>query len=169
MAQNNQAFLGDYTPHVKSSSKRQSRKFKDLDLDFGRHPVTNDVNVVEDAIAIKRSVRNLIQTNFYERPFHPELGCGIREMLFENYTPVISVYLKRKIEEVLINHEPRIELTGIVINGDDFEQGQAAEIVDAGRLASNDIDGNRLRIDIYFNIIGTPSPQSMSMNLQRLR
>ena len=89
--------------------------------------------------------------------------------LFENYTPVISVYLKRKIEEVLINHEPRIELTGIVINGDDFEQGQASEIVDAGRLASNDIDGNRLRIDIYFNIIGTPSPQSMSMNLQRLR
>ena len=99
----------------------------------------------------------------------PKAGVRLREMLFENYTPVISVYLKRKIEEVLINHEPRIELTGIVINGDDFEQGQASEIVDAGRLASNDIDGNRLRIDIYFNIIGTPSPQSMSMNLQRLR
>ena len=96
MAQSNQAFLDDYTPEVKSSSKRQSRKFRDIDLDFGRHPVTNDVNMVEDAIAIKRSVKNLIQTNFYERPFHPELGCGIREMLFENYTPVISVYLKEK-------------------------------------------------------------------------
>ena len=60
MAQNNQAFLNDYTKHVKSTSTRQSRKFKDIDLDFGRHPITNDVNVVEDAIAIKRSVRNLI-------------------------------------------------------------------------------------------------------------
>ena len=169
MAQDNQNYFADYTREVKSTSTRQSRKFKDIDLNFTRHPVTNDIGTIEDVIAIKRSVRNLIQTNYYERPFHPELGCGIREMLFENYTPVISVYLKRKIEEVLINHEPRIELTGIVINGDDFEQGQAAEIVDAGRLASNDIDGNRLRIDIYFNIIGTPSPQSMSMNLQRLR
>ena len=169
MAQNNQAFLGDYTPEVKSSSKRQSRKFRDIDLNFDRHPVTYDINVVEDAIAIKRSVKNLIQTNFYERPFHPELGCGIRELLFENYSPVISVYIKRKIEEVLKNHEPRIDLTGIVINGDDFEDGEASEIVDAGRLASNDIDGNRLRIDVYFNIIGTPSPQTVSMSLQRLR
>ena len=55
------------------------------------------------------------------------------------------------------------------INGDDFEDGEASEIVDAGRLASNDIDGNRLRIDVYFNIIGTPSPQTVSMSLQRLR
>ena len=78
MAQNNQAFLNDYTKHVKSTSTRQSRKFKDIDLDFGRNLVTNDVNVVEDAIAIKRSVRNLIRTNFYERPFHPEIGCGLK-------------------------------------------------------------------------------------------
>ena len=169
MAQNNQAFLNDYTKHVKSTSTRQSRKFKDIDLDFGRNLVTNDVNVVEDAIAIKRSVRNLIRTNFYERPFHPEIGCGVKGLLFENYTPVTNVFLKRKIEEVLKNHEPRIDLTGIVINGDDFEDGEASEIVDAGRLASNDIDGNRLRIDVYFNIIGTPSPQTVSMSLQRLR
>ena len=169
MAQDNQAFLGDYTPNVKSSSKRQSRKFRDIDLDFGRHPVTNDVNMVEDAIAIKRSVKNLIQTNFYERPMHPELGCGIRELLFEIYTPVMSVYLKRKIEEVLINHEPRIVLTGITINGDDFDQGEQHQQLDANRLASNDIDGNRLRIDIYFDIIGVPHPQTVSMTLQRLR
>ena len=59
MAQSNSAFLDDYTKHVKSTSTRTSRKFKDIDLDFGRNPVTNDVNVVEDAIAIKRSVKNL--------------------------------------------------------------------------------------------------------------
>ena len=168
MAQNNQAFLGDYTPHVKSSSKRQSRKFKDLDLDFGRHPVTNDVNVVEDAIAIKRSVRNLIQTNFYERPFHPELGSGVRGLLFENYSPVMNVLLKRKIEECLINNEPRIELTGILINGDSFDDDDA-DIINMNQMDTNNIDNNKLDVQIEFNIIGMPETQSTSISLKRLR
>ncbi len=164
MAQSNRAYLSDWTPNVKSTSTRSSRKFKDIDLDFGRHPVTNDVNVVEDVIAIKRAVKNLVQTNFYERPFHPELGCGIRGLLFENYSPLLNVFLKRKIEECLMYHEPRINLTGIVINGDDFEH-VAGEIISA----SNDIDSNRLRVEIYFTVIGVPLPQVVSMNLQRLR
>lgn len=163
MADRAQAYSNDYIKHVKSTSTRQSRKFKDIDLDFGRHPVTNDVNTIEDAIAIKRSVRNLIQTNFYERPFHPELGCGVRGLLFENYNPVTSVFLKRKIEECLLNNEPRIQLTGIMINGDDFEY------LSEDRVISGDIDSNRLRIEIYFNIIGVPHPQTVSMTLQRLR
>ena len=169
MAQTNKAFLDDYTKHVKSSSKRQSRKFRDIDLDFGRHPVTNDINVVEDAIAIKRSVRNLIQTNFYERPMHPELGCGIREMLFENYSPVISIYIKRKIEEVLINNEPRIRLTGITVNGDDFEKGARAEEANEFLSGATEIDNNRVVIDIFFDIIGVPQPQQVSINLYRVR
>ena len=163
MADKVQAYSNDYIKHVKSTSTRQSRKFKDIDLDFGRHPVTNDVNTIEDAIAIKRSVRNLIQTNFYERPFHPELGCGVRGLLFENYNPVTNVFLKRKIEECLLNHEPRIQLTGIVINGDDFEY------LSEDRVSSGDIDSNTLRVEIYFNIIGVPHPQSVSITLQRLR
>ena len=162
MAQNNQAFLNDYTKHVKSSSTRQSRKFKDIDLDFGRHPVTNDVNVVEDAIAIKRSVRNLVLTNFYERPFHPELGCGIRGLLFENFNPVNSMFLKRKIEECLVNNEPRIELTGIIINGENL----SGSVLD---VRNQNADDNRLEVEIHFNIIGVPHPHSVSINLQRLR
>ena len=101
MAQSNQTFLGDWTPSVKSTSTKQSRKFKDIDLDFGRNIVTNDVNTIEDVIAIKRSVKNLVQTNFYERLFHPELGCGVRQLLFENYSPLTSIYLRRKLEEKL--------------------------------------------------------------------
>ena len=162
MAQNNQAFLNDYTKHVKSSSTRQSRKFKDIDLDFGRHPVTNDVNVVEDAIAIKRSVRNLVLTNFYERPFHPELGCGIRGLLFENFNPVNSMFLKRKIEECLVNNEPRIVLTGIIINGENLS-GSGLDV------RNQNADDNRLEVEIHFNIIGVPHPHSVSINLQRLR
>ena len=167
MAQNNQAFLNDYTKHVKSTSTRQSRKFRDIDLNFDRHPVTNDINTVEDAIAIKRSVKNLIQTNFYERPFHPELGCGVRGLLFENFSPVMNVLLKRKIEECLINNEPRIELTVILINGDSFDEGD--EIMNPNLLNSGNMDENRLDVEIQFNIIGVPDPQAVSISLQRLR
>ena len=73
-----------YDSQTTSSSKRNSRKFRDFDLDFSRNAVTNDINTIEDVISVKRSLKNLIQTNFYERPFQPELGCGIRELLFEN-------------------------------------------------------------------------------------
>ena len=86
MAQDNQNYFADYTREVKSTSTRQSRKFKDIDLNFTRHPVTNDIGTIEDVIAIKRSVRNLIQTNYYERPFHPELGCGIRPVSYTHLT-----------------------------------------------------------------------------------
>ena len=161
MAQSNQAFLGNWIPSVKSTSTKQSRKFKDIDLDFGRNIVTNDVNTVEDVIAIKRSVKNLVQTNFYERLFHPELGCGIRQLLFENYTPLTSVFLKRKIEEVLVNNEPRISLTSIIINDDTFESMNPG--------ITEDIDSNRLRVDIHFYIVGISLPQIVNVQLQRLR
>ena len=138
-----------YDSQSQSKSTRNSRKFRDLDLDFERNIVTNDVKVVEDVVAIKRSVRNLVQTNFYERPFHPELGCGVRELLFENFTPLTAVFIKRKIEEVLINYEPRINLTNVSVDDDQ--------------------DRNRLVVDIYFRIIGIEGPQVVSTFLQRIR
>tara|TARA_Y100000004_G_C8679901_1_gene312877 strand:- start:38 stop:463 length:426 start_codon:yes stop_codon:yes gene_type:complete len=138
-----------YDSQITNNSSRSSRKFRDLDLDFSRNPVTNDVNVVEDVIAIKRSVKNLVQTNYYERPFQPELGCGVRELLFQNFTPLTAVFLKKKIEEVLVNYEPRIELQNIAVDDDQ--------------------DGNRLVVDIYFYIVGIPGPQVVSTYLQRLR
>ena len=157
----NQKYLQDYTKHVKSTSTKQSRKFKDLDLDFGRNIVTNDVNTIEDVIAIKRSVRNLVQTNFYERLFHPELGCGVRQLLFENYSPLTSVFMRRKLEEVLVNYEPRISLSSIIIN-DDAEDHLNPAIPD-------DIGHNKLRVDIHFYVVGIPSPQTVNIQLQRLR
>ena len=157
----NQKYLQDYTKHVKSTSTKQSRKFKDLDLDFGRNIVTNDVNTIEDVIAIKRSVRNLVQTNFYERLFHPEKGCGVRQLLFENYSPLTSVFMRRKLEEVLVNYEPRISLTSIIIN-DDAEDHLNPAIPD-------DIGHNKLRVDIHFYVVGISSPQIVNVQLQRLR
>ena len=138
-----------YDSQTQSKSTRNSRRFRDIDLDFNRNAVTNDVNVVEDIIAIKRSVRNLVQTNFYERPFHPELGCGVRGLLFENFTPLTMIYMKRKIEETLINYEPRISLTSVSVDDDQ--------------------DKNRLVVDIHFRIIGVEGPQVVSTFLQRIR
>ena len=138
-----------YDSQTQSKSTRNSRQFRDIDLDFNRNAVTNDVTVVEDVIAVKRSVRNLVQTNYYERPFQPELGCGIRELLFEPFTPMTKVFLQRKIEEVLINHEPRIQLQNVAVDDDQ--------------------DRNRLVVDIYFYIVGVPGPQTVSTFLQRVR
>jgi len=138
-----------YDSQTQSKSTRNSRRFRDIDLDFNRNTVTNDVNVVEDIIAIKRSVRNLVQTNFYERPFHPELGCGVRGLLFENFTPLTMIYMKRKIEETLISYEPRISLTAVNVDDDQ--------------------DRNRLVVDIHFRIIGVEGPQVVSTFLQRIR
>jgi len=138
-----------YDSQTQSKSTRNSRQFRDIDLDFNRNAVTNDVAVVEDVIAVKRSVKNLIQTNFYERPFHPELGCGIRELLFENFTPMTKIFLQRKIEEVLINYEPRINLQNVAVDDDQ--------------------DNNRLVVDIYFYVVGVPGPQVVQTFLQRVR
>jgi|TARA_B110000908_G_C10199419_1_gene424612 phage baseplate assembly protein W len=141
--------MAQYDSSTQSTSNRNSRKFKDIDLDFGRNVVTNDINTVTDVVAIKRSVKNLIQTNFYERPFHPEIGCGVRELLFENFTPITGVFIKRKIAEVLANYEPRVTLNSIRLDDDQ--------------------DNNRLVVDIYFYIVGIPGPQQVSTFLQRLR
>ena len=138
-----------YDSQTQSKSTRNSRRFRDIDLDFTRNAVTNDVNVVEDVIAVKRSVRNLIQTNFYERPFNPELGCGVRELLFEPFTPITKVLLERKIEEVLQNFEPRCVLQNVTVDDDQ--------------------DRNRLLVSLYFYVRGIPGPQTVSTFLQRLR
>ena len=138
-----------YDSQTQSNSTRNSRKFRDIDLDFSRNAVTNDVNVVEDVVAVKRALRNLIQTNFYERPFQPELGCGIRELLFEPYSPLTAVFLKRKISEVITNHEPRVRLEDISLD--------------------DDPDRNRLKVDLYFYVVGVNEPQTVSTFLQRLR
>ena len=138
-----------YDSQTQNKSTRNSRRFRDLDLDFTRNVVTNDVNVVENVVAVKRALRNLIQTNFYERPFQPELGCGIRELLFEPYSPLTAVFLKRKISEVITNHEPRVRLEDISLD--------------------DDPDRNRLKVDLYFYVVGVNEPQTVSTFLQRLR
>ena len=132
-----------------NNSKRATRIYKDLDLDFGRNIVTNDVNKLTDVEAVKRSVRNLINTNHFERPFHPELGGNVRAMLFEPMTPLTALNLQRKVEEVLNNFEPRAKITQII--------------------ADPDIDRNAYRLSIKFYVIGVTNPITVETFLERLR
>ena len=137
------------TENLSNNSKRATRIYKDLDLDFGRNAVTNDVNKLTDVEAVKRSVRNLINTNHFERPFHPEIGGNVRALLFENITPLTALNLQRKIEEVLNNFEPRAKITQI--------------------LADPDIDRNGYRLEIRFYVIGIQNPITVETFLERLR
>ena len=132
-----------------NNSKRATRIYKDLDLDFGRNTVTNDVNKLTDVESVKRSVRNLINTNHFERPFHPEIGGNIRALLFELMTPLTALNLQRKVEEVLKNFEPRANVTQI--------------------LADPDIEKNGYRLEIKFYVIGIQNPIVVETFLERLR
>ena len=103
-----------------NDSPRSARIYKDLNLNFGRHPVTKEIQTITDAAAVKRSVRNLVQYGYYEKPFHPEIGSGVRDMLFENMTPLTAQVLSQKIQDVINNFEPRAQLAGVeVIPRDD--------------------------------------------------
>ena len=139
--------MANYDASANNQSNRSTRIYKDLD--FGRNVVTSDVNKLTDVEAVKRSVRNLINTSHFERPFHPEIGSNVRAMLFEPVTPLTALNLQRKVEEVLLNFEPRIKLVQI--------------------LANPNIDANAYNLTISFYVIGTTQPVTVETFLERLR
>jgi|TARA_B100000214_G_scaffold333620_1_gene275784 phage baseplate assembly protein W len=132
-----------------NNSNRISRTFKDLDLDFGLNSVTKDVNKLTDAEAIKRSVRNLINTNNYDRPFRPEIGSGIRGLLFEPMTELTAHFMQLKIAEVLNEYEPRVIVDNILVRPEE--------------------DRNSYAVSVQFVIVGTLEPVIVDTFLERLR
>ena len=97
---------------------RNVRQYTDLDLFFGKKATSKDISKVTDIQAVKRSVRNLVLTNHYEKPFHPEIGSGVMDMLFEPMTPITAHILTKKIEDVIINFEPRANLVQVIAQED---------------------------------------------------
>lgn len=138
-----------YDSQNTNTSNTATKSYKDLDLDFGRNVVTNDVNKLTDVEAVKRSVRNLIQTNHFERPFHPELGGNVRALLFEPLNMFTAMNLQRKIAEVIANFEPRVQL--IQVN------------------AKPDEERNSFLVSISFNILGVAQGVTVETMLERLR
>ena len=129
---------------------RNVRKYRDLDLFFSRKQGSGDVNRITDIEAVKRSVRNLVLTNFYEKPFHPEIGSGVRDMLFENMSPLTAVVLAKKVEDVIENFEPRARLIGV--------------------RALPNLDRNEYELTIEFFVVNTPTELvDMTVFLEVLR
>ena len=126
--------------------------YKDLSLFFTPNPVSGDVTMVTDVQDIKRSVRNLVMTNRFEKPFHPEIASHVRDLLFERFTPITFNLLRNRIETVLANYEPRVSVTDV-------------EIDDTGEA----IDGNELNVRIFFTLRNDPQIQSVDILLERVR
>ena len=131
-----------------------SRAFKDISLSFTRHPVTNDVTVLKNEDAIKRSVINLCRTRINERFFNDLLGTSIEDSLFETNLNDISSFLEREITVLLKNFEPRIRLTNVI----------------AESLIDSLVDSYELQIRIEYEITGLPFPtQNIEFLLQPTR
>ena len=116
---------------------RDVRQWRDLDLFFGKKQASKDINKVVDVQAVKRSVRNLVLLNHYEKPFHPEIGSGVRDMLFELMTPITAFILAKKIEDVIENFEPRAKLVGV--------------------RALPNLDRNEYEVTVEFYVVNTPT------------
>ena len=129
---------------------RISRSFKDISLSFTKHPVTNDVTVLKNEDAIKKSVVNLCRTRINERFFNDLLGTSIEDSLFETNLDDIASFLEREITVLLKNFEPRIRLTSVIVE--------------------SLVDSYELQIRIEYDITGLPFPsQSIDFLLQPTR
>ena len=130
--------------------ERNVRQYTDLDLFFAKKATSKDISKVTDIQAVKRSVRNLVLTNHYEKPFHPEIGSGVRGMLFEPMTPLTAHILTRKIEDVIVNFEPRARLISV--------------------RAQPNLDRNEYECTIEFYVVNTPTELvDLTLFLERLR
>ena len=105
--------MSRYDATQTNESTRSSKIFKDLNLDFQQNAATKDIQKIKDIEAVKRSVRNLVNTNHYEKPFHPEIGSNLRAMLFELMTPQMNHVISKQIENLINNYEPRCNLTQV--------------------------------------------------------
>ena len=133
-----------------NDSPRNVRTYSDLDLFFSMKSVSKDISKVTDIQAVKRSVRNLVLLNHYEKPFHPEIGSGVRDMLFEPMTPITAHILARKVQDVIENFEPRAKLIGV--------------------RAQPNLDRNEYEVTVEFYVINTPTELvDLTVMLERLR
>ena len=139
-----------YDAQLQNTSDRNVRQYSDLDLFFGKKISDNDISKITDVEAVKRSIRNLVQLNVYDKPFHPEVSGGVREMLFENMTPLISTIIARQIEDVIENFEPRARLVSV--------------------RALPDFDRNAYEVQVAFYVVNTPTELvDLTVMLERLR
>ena len=125
------------------------RDFKDLDLSFNIHPVKKDINKHVGVKAVINSIKNLVLTGHYEKPFQPEIGSNVRKLLFENLDPLTAIALQREISEVIKNFEPRANVTKIAV--------------------ISDYDNNGFSVELEFFVINQTNPITITFFLERNR
>ena len=141
--------MSRYDATQTNESTRSSKIYKDLNLGFEQNTATKDIQKITDVEAVKRSVRNLINTNHYEKPFHPEIGSNLRAMLFELMTPQMNHVISKQIENLINNYEPRCRLVQV------FTQPR--------------LDRNGYSVQISFRVQNHPDEVIVESFLERLR
>jgi phage baseplate assembly protein W len=126
-----------------------TKLYSDLDFSFTKTPGRNDIALSYDEMAVVRAVRYLLLTKHYERPFQPNLGSGVEELLFEPISAITAAALKTEIESVIRNHEPRVNLVQVTID--------------------EDIDRNAYSISIEFYIGNNVQTTTVNLILERTR
>lgn len=125
------------------------RTFVDLDLNFSIHPIRKDINVFINEYAITNSIKNLVLTNHYERPFNPVIGSNVRRMLFENVDTIIAGQLEKEIKDTIENFEPR------------------ASVINVTAIPS--LDENGYNITLEYMVVNLPNTLTISFFLERIR
>ena len=128
---------------------RNTVTFSDIDLNFSAHPVTGDITKRLDDSAINASIRNLVMTSNYERPFHSELGSQVRNLLFEPASPISKLMLEKSISQVIQNFEPRVVLLSV--------------------NARFSPENNSVYVTVEYKIINTNAIQTVNLTLKRTR
>jgi phage baseplate assembly protein W len=125
------------------------RDFSDLDLNFTIHPVKKDINKNLGALAVINSIKNLILTNNYERPFQPEIGSNVRRLLFENLDTLTASTIETEINRMIENYEPRVSIIKTIVEAD--------------------FDKNGFKVYMEFYIVNISAPVTINFFLERIR
>jgi len=134
---------------VQSKNKITARQwYTDIDLNITPHPSSGDLVLKQDKEAVKRSVRNIMLTNNYERPFKPNFGANLRGLLFELADDITKYEMRNQIIEAIQDYEPRVKIDEIYLNQD---------------------RANRMYVNIHFGVRGVREPQEIEVILQRVR
>jgi phage baseplate assembly protein W len=123
--------------------------YSDLDLDFMINPITGDINKKKGVDAIKRSIRNLIFTNYYERPFKSTIGSDVRSLLFDNVDLMTATFIEDAIIKLINNFEPRVRLSQVKVVAD--------------------IDNHGFNVTIEYIEVNTETPATFNLFLERIR
>jgi phage baseplate assembly protein W len=123
--------------------------YSDLDLNFVIHPVKKDINILTSEMAIINSIKNLILTNHYERPFQPQIGSNVRRMLFENMDNITATTIENEIKQTIANFEPRASVSKIYVIAD--------------------YENNGFKVVLNFFVINRTTPITINFFLERIR